>query len=52
MQGDTIEKLCADDTAVLATFSQLCAEQSLLQRPSGLKEGDVSDGINDKITLL
>lgn len=52
MQGDIMEKLCGDDTAALATFSQMCAEQGLLQQRPGLKEGDVSDGINDKTTLL
>lgn len=45
-------KSCVNDTAALAIFSEMCAEQDLLQRPSGLKEGDVSDGINDKTTLL
>lgn len=47
-----METLCVDDTAALATFGQICTEQGLLQRPSGLKEGDVSDGINDKTTIL
>lgn len=52
MQGDMMEKLTVDDTVALATFSQMCAEQGLLQQRPGLKEGDVSDGINDKTTLL
>jgi len=52
MPGDIMEKLSVDDTAALATFSQMCAKQGLLQQRSGLKEEDVSDGINDKTTLL
>ncbi|PYH40160.1 CRAL-TRIO domain-containing protein [Aspergillus saccharolyticus JOP 1030-1] len=38
--------------AVLASFKARCAEQGLLDRPQGLQEGDVVDGLTDDLTLL
>ncbi|KAL5364211.1 CRAL-TRIO domain-containing protein [Aspergillus floccosus] len=40
------------EKAALATFSQLCTENNLLNRPEGLNDNDANFAINDETTLL
>lgn len=40
------------EKAALATFSELCTENNLLNRPDGLQDGDANFAINDETTLL
>ncbi|KAL4899450.1 hypothetical protein BDW74DRAFT_171498 [Aspergillus multicolor] len=41
-----------DEASVASTFSNMCADAGLLQRPEGLKDGDAVDGFTDEATLL
>lgn len=51
---DQILNLNPAQQAAFSTFKQLCTEQGLLtltEQP-GFGNGDVSDGLNDDVTLL
>ena len=44
----------SDQSEALAykEFRQRCADSGLLERPVGLGERDVSDGVNDEVIIL
>ncbi|KAK8927867.1 Phosphatidylinositol/phosphatidylcholine transfer protein SFH11 [Metarhizium anisopliae] len=44
--------LTDDERTCLDTFSNLCYQEKLLQRPEGLQHGDLIDGLTDQHTLL
>ncbi|EFY94616.1 CRAL/TRIO domain protein [Metarhizium robertsii] len=44
--------LTDDERMCLDTFSKLCYQEKLLQRPEGLQHGDLIDGLTDEHTLL
>lgn len=44
--------LADDERTCLDTFSNLCYQEKLLQRPEGLQHGDLIDGLTDQHTLL
>ena len=54
--GDTAGKLIrrrsTQEDSAFNSFKRLCDAHGLLNRPTGLREHDVVDGINDEATLL
>ncbi|EFY84975.1 hypothetical protein J3458_015326 [Metarhizium acridum] len=44
--------LAEDKQTCLDSFSNLCYQKKLLQRPEGLQHGDLIDGLTDEHTLL
>ena len=50
--GKPIERRSTQEDSAFNSFKRLCEAHGLLQRPAGLGEHDVVDGINDEATLL
>ena len=45
-------ELDQSETLTYREFRQRCADSGLLERPVGLGERDVPDGVNDDLTIL
>ena len=51
-EGLPPQDLDQSETLAYKEFRKRCADSGLLEKPVGLGEGDVPDGVNDDVTIL